>query len=484
MSTWQIACKFFRNDWRRYVAFLTSTAFTVMVYFLYTALSKHPDLQGGYAYSGFAVQGMRAAAVVIVIFSFLFLLYSSSSFVRLRTKELGLLSLLGVSKRQLAQVILGEHLLIAGVSIAAGLGVGFLLLKLFFMGISAVMQLPRQLSFSARADVWLHTIGVFGAMFIVVAISSTYMVLRRSVVELVRSVRKPKATPRFSFLRLALGLLLTIGGYRWASSPDPFTVVAGVVPVTLMVSVGTVFLMREASIALLNWIHGTDRLYYRTGPFLTVSQLAYKIQDNYRVLAAVAILVAVILSAVGTIFTLYALTMEDALASHPNPIQLAQYGVASEQPGIEAVERALERHGVGSMMHRSVVGLRGRLIDKKTDIVVLPYSFYLEQRRSKGSYALADIDEDRKYAYRLKQIGVTDRELRGQALWQMAVIFFLPFVVGLVHSTMAMNALGTLTGRTVLHFGWTGALLFLVLFAGSFIGSGRLYWTSLREGLR
>lgn len=346
------------------------------------------------------------------------------------------------------------------------------------------MQLPRQLSFSARADVWLHTIGVFGAMFIVVAISSTYVVLRRSVVELVRSVRKPKATPRLSFLRLALGLLLTIGGYRWASSPDPFTVVAGVVPVTLMVSVGTVFLMREASIALLNWIHGTDRLYYRTGPFLTVSQLAYKIQDNYRVLAAVAILVAVILSAVGTIFTLYALTMEDALASHPNPIQLAQYGVASEQPGIEAVERALERHGVGSMMHRSVVGLRGRLIDKKTDIVVLPYSFYLEQRRSKGSYALADIDEDRKYAYRLKQIGVTDRELRGQALWQMAVIFFLPFVVGLVHSTMAMNALGTLTGRTVLHFGWTGALLFLVLFAGSFIGSGRLYWTSLREGLR
>lgn len=131
MSTWQIACKFFRNDWRRYVAFLTSTAFTVMVFFLYTALFRHLDLQDGYAYSGFAVQGMRAAAVVIVIFSFLFLLYSSSSFVRLRTKELGLLSLLGVSKRQLAQVVLGEHLLIAGVSIAAGLGVGFLLLKLF-----------------------------------------------------------------------------------------------------------------------------------------------------------------------------------------------------------------------------------------------------------------------------------------------------------------------------------------------------------------
>ncbi len=189
MSVWRIASRFFRNDWKRYVAFVGSTAFTVMIYFLYTALIMHPNLQSGYPYAKCAVQGMKAAAVVIAIFAFLFLLCSSSSFVRLRMKELGLLSLLGVSKRQLIQIILGENLIIAAVSLAAGLGAG----------------------------------------------------------------------------------LLLIGGYLWAGSSNPTMVLTGVIPVTLIVSVATIILMREASIACLAWLHGCGRYYYRTGPFLTIS---------------------------------------------------------------------------------------------------------------------------------------------------------------------------------------------------------------------
>ena len=79
---------------------------------------------------------------------------------------------------------------------------------------------------------------------------------------------------------------------------------------------------------------------------------------------------------------------------------------------------------------------------------------------------------------------MTRRELRGQALSQMAVIFFLPFVVGLIHSTVAMHALGTLTRRTVLHYGWGAALLFLFLFGAFFSGTGQLYWRSLQDGLQ
>lgn len=100
------------------------------------------------------------------------------------------------------------------------------------------------------------------------------------------------------------------------------------------------------------------------------------------------------------------------------------------------------------------------------------------------SRLFTDIEEDRKYARRLQQVGVTRRELHGQALSQMAVIFFLPFVVGLVHSTVAMHALGTLTRRTVLHYGCGAALLFLFLFGAFFFGTGQLYWRSLQDGLQ
>ncbi|MEW6228105.1 MAG: FtsX-like permease family protein [Bacillota bacterium] len=638
MSAWRIASRFFQHDWKRYVAFVGSTAFTVMIYFLYTALIMHPNLQSGYPYAKYAVQGMKAAAVVIAIFAFLFLLYSSSSFVRLRMKELGLLSLLGVSKRQLIQIILGENLIIAAVSLAAGLGAGLLLLKLFFMGISALLRLPQELPLSAGVGVWLRTILVFGGMFAAVSVASLRAVLRRSVVELVRAGRKPKAVPRFSAWRLALGLLLLVGGYLWAGSSNPTMVLTGVVPVTLLVSVATVILMREASIACLSWLQGWSRYYYRPGPFLTISQLAYKIQDNYRVLAVTAILVAVILTAVGTAFTLYALSTSDAKNTYPVPVQLVQYGGTDEQPSIAAVDAVLAKHGLDRMPHRELVALQGRLAGRKLDIAVVPYSFYREMRTSgqealplgdddeailmfpnalfhgqreeveswndhvqvgeeeleftvkpdeagrlvnparhllynlvvsdavyKGladrvgpdkrihismwtgnwrgramqkassellalfagqekklisttmrqyqtqvtqmgllvfigvfvslvfvaacfsllySRLFTDIEEDRRYARRLQQVGVTKRELRGQALSQMAVIFFLPFVVGLLHSTVAMYALGTLTRRTVLHYGWGAALLFLFLFGAFFSGAGQLYWHSLQDGLQ
>lgn len=637
MSVWRIAYRFFRNDWRRYVAFLASTAFTVMIYFLYTALVRHPDLQSGYRYAHFAVQGMKAAAVVIAVFAFLFLLYSSSSFVRLRMKELGLLSLLGVSRRQLVQIILSENLIIAVVSLALGLGAGLLLLKLFFMGSSALLLLPKALPFRAGVDVWLHTILVFGGMFVAVSASSLRMVLSRSVVELVRAARKPKAAPSFSVWRLAVGLILLVTGYVWACVRNPNIVLLGVVPVTAIVSVGTVILMREASIACLAFLRSRSRFYFRPGPLLTVSQLVYKIQDNYRVLAAAAILVAVILSAVGTAFTLYAMTTSDVEGTIPVPIQLAQYGDIDNRFGVETVNTVLDEYDLNHMQYQEVVALKGRLEDRDTDLAIIPYSFYQDTRsnrsktyplssddrailiypralfsrptegeepvdrqvqvggqtvtllvqpdetgrllnpsrylsfvlvvsddrysewmqgaepeerisislwtgawRSKAmrqassellalftdesaqitmtsvqyyeqivtmgvvvfigvfvslvfvaacfsllySRLFTDIDEDRKYVRRLRQVGVTEKELHGQAIGQMTVIFLLPFVVGLAHSTFAMYALGTLTQRVVLQYGWAAALFFLFLFGAFFAGTRLLYWRSLREGLQ
>lgn len=100
------------------------------------------------------------------------------------------------------------------------------------------------------------------------------------------------------------------------------------------------------------------------------------------------------------------------------------------------------------------------------------------------SRLFTDIDEDRKYVRRLRQVGVTEKELHGQAIGQMTVIFLLPFVVGLAHSTFAMYALGTLTQRVVLQYGWAAALFFLFLFGAFFAGTRLLYWRSLREGLQ
>lgn len=636
MTLGQIAA---RNLWQnrgRYLAYLASSAFSVMIYFLYTALSFHPQLQGGYKGAAEAIIGMRAATIVIAVFVFLFLLYSNSAFVRSRMKEFGLLSLLGVSKGQLVQMIVAESMIIGAAALAIGLLTGLLFLKLFFMAASVMLQLPSQIPFYAGLPVWIQTLAVFGSFFLIVSLLSLFSVLRRNIIQLVRAGRQPKETPTFSRWKALLGFILVVGGYIWAAIPHGVVVILGVIPVTAMVSFGTYYLMKEGSVAFLTWLHRREGYFYRPGPFLTVSQLVYKMQDNYRVLAAVTILVAVILTAVGTSVALYVVVAEDARDTNPHAIQLVQTPELDLNAEVARINAALRQHGVTGLTERKVAVLPAQLSGKAIDVGLIPYSLYanvnrpnaqalplsdtydailvdtaaINERRTtlgeikedqlqvvgqtlplrvkrdvagrvmnphtqhltdivvlpdevyekllsaapagqavnvalwdgetwnskqvgsaitslreqypKGGAVkfsttqenyqasilimgmlvfiglfvslvffaaccsllyfrlFTEIDEDRKYVTRLQQLGVSNGDLKRVALRQAAAIFFIPFVGGLIHSTFAMQGLGTIVSRTVLQIGWAVALGYLVLYAVLFRAINSFYWRSLR----
>lgn len=654
MTLWQIA---FKNIWQnknRYLAYLGSAAFSVMIYFLYSALILHPQLQPdmGYYQAAKAVQGMRAAAVVIAIFTFLFLLYSNSAFIRSRMKEFGLLTMLGVSRKQLVQIILWESLCIATVALTVGLSLGLLFAKLFFMIISVLIQLPQQLPFYAGPPVWIQTLSVFGSFFMIVSLASLRSVMRRNIIELVRAGRQPKAVPTFSRWLATLGLVLVLGGYAWASAPNPMVIVFGIIPVTAMVSIGTLLVLREGSIALLHALHRRERLFYRPGPFLTISQLIYKMQDNYRVLSAVAILVAVIISAIGTIVSLSVMANHDTTANNPHAFQLMQSGDQDRAVVTGRINAVLRQHQVTNLKQTDIIAIPAQL--GKREVLVVPYAFYASAQRPEGvtlrplkpaeailispalvpaghrrpatavddvlqlngqtmpvqrlsdesgrilnsagwAYTLVmadadhaniirqtpaghrlnitiwdtpawksaaardaaaelrkvyanngnpllsskpakerlqmnagqpwlsirgeayiasmssiglllfigffvslvffaaccsllyfrlftEIDDNRRYFRQLQQVGVSNRELKQLVRSQTIVIFFVPFMTGLLHSTFAMLALGTLMAKTVLQLGWAVALTYLVLYTLFYGATYNIYWRSLRIG--
>lgn len=624
-----------KNVWQkrgRYLAYLGSAAFSVMVYFLYTALALHPSLRAEYQEAGYIARVMQASAVVIAVFALLFMLYSGSAFVRSRMKEFGLLTLLGLTRRQLIRMILWENVLIAMTAIATGLGLGLLFLKLFFMVISLLLQLPAQLPVYLGWPVWRQTLLMFCSIFLIVSLLSLRGVLRSNVIELIRAGRRPQEAPTFSKWRALLGLLLVGGGYAWACSSNPLAIMAGVVPVTAMVSVGTYFLLRETSIALLRGLRRIAPLYHRPGPFLSISQLTYKVQENYRVLSATAILTAVILSAVGTIFTAYVISAESALTDTPQAVQLAIPEGEPASEHIRTVEEALTTHGVHGLqalaqrlprahvngtrvtvapyslyqaLYRpmaeplalpgpdgaifvewlarrggngkaqqqrllsleigesvyeltALVDASGRLFNEFEDVLVIsderfarlvqdhPEAEYrtlafwtgrewrsrelrsavrnlrtlyppqgpvrltttLEVYESMlATFGLAlfigvfisllffaaacsllyfrlftEIDEDRRYYVRLRQLGLSGGELRSLARRQAMVIFLVPFLVGLMHSAFAMKALSTLTMRSVLQYGLMVAAGYLVLYVAYFVVTYTLYWRTMGLG--
>lgn len=94
-----------------------------------------------------------------------------------------------------------------------------------------------------------------------------------------------------------------------------------------------------------------------------------------------------------------------------------------------------------------------------------------------------EIDEDRKYFRRLQQLGASVAELKRLARGQALVIFLVPFLAGVMHSTFAMAALGTFVQRSVLQIGWMVALAYLALYVVYLAVSTAFYWRSVQVGL-
>src|SRR5690625_3000860 len=100
---------------RLYAAYFLSSMFIVMVFFTFAIFTFHPDLNinavGGNISAGTNF-GLIVAGGIIYIFSFFFVLYSMSSFLRSRKREFGLLMLQGMSMRQIRLMVFLEYMLI------------------------------------------------------------------------------------------------------------------------------------------------------------------------------------------------------------------------------------------------------------------------------------------------------------------------------------------------------------------------------------
>lgn len=98
MTFIQFAFNNVKRNTRAYLSYFLSCMFSVMVFFMYAVAVFHPDI-AEYEFRDIVQRGIIASEVIIYGFSFLFVLYSTGSFIKSRKKEYGLLTTLGISKK-------------------------------------------------------------------------------------------------------------------------------------------------------------------------------------------------------------------------------------------------------------------------------------------------------------------------------------------------------------------------------------------------
>ncbi|CAH1190020.1 ABC transporter permease protein YxdM [Paenibacillus plantiphilus] len=360
MTFRSLALSGIRGNWRAYSAFFLSSVFSVFVFYMYASFIFHPDvINGEIKGAGSVRQGMVACEYIVAIFSFFFILYANSAFLKTRKKELGLYTLFGMTRGQMRWMLMLESVFIALLAITVGIGIGMLLSKLFFMAMAVLLQVASPIPFAVPLKAVLFTVVGFFLLFIVLTFLITIRIGRSEIVELLKEANKPKKLPVFSIWLSILSVLCLGAGYALAYTMNVSTAVILMLPILGLVTVGTYFLFTQGSIALIRLAQKNKKLFYNRTNMIILSQMAFKLKDNARILFMVSILSAVILTASGTFYVFDKGGKEQVLSQTPQTIGF--------------IERGLQSHAV---IHpdkvREIVKGDGRELDYEVQLVGIP----------------------------------------------------------------------------------------------------------------
>lgn len=290
----------YRNS-RAYVAYFLSSSFAVMTFFTYLVFIFHPDIVKS-DMGAMTKAAMIVASYITFIFSFLFVLYSISTFLKVRMKEFGILTVLGAAGRQLNRLIFLENMIIGTAAVTVGIIGGLVFSKLFLMLGSKTLEM-KELTMYFPGKALGITLLSFFALYLVISLMTSVMVRQRKALEMLQGSSKPKKEPKASIWLSLLSLISFAGAFYmlWQGIDENEI---KLLIILLLDMIGTYFLYTQLSVFVTRLLKKNRPFAWRGLNLLWVSELTYKVKDNARMFFMITIVTAITCTAAGGVLAL------------------------------------------------------------------------------------------------------------------------------------------------------------------------------------
>ncbi|GAA0732202.1 ABC transporter permease [Clostridium oceanicum] len=304
MSLFSIALNNIKKNFKNYFIYIFSMIFSVTIYFIFKSIQYNDEINGALQSVGKLSDAFKASAIVIALFSAIFVWYSNTFFIKKRKKEIGLYSLLGIEKKQIGRMLFYETLAIGILSTAIGIFVGILFSKIFIGILIKLVGIPAVIKFSISFKAIKDTLIVFLILFIAISIHGYSIIYRYELIELFKAENKREKEPKASLILAVLSLLFIGGGYYRYNYPlDDFMMT--IMITLILVVIGTYLLFSSFVIFIVKFSKKNERKYFKGLNMIATSQLLYRIKGNAKTLATIAILSASTLTAMGVSISFY-----------------------------------------------------------------------------------------------------------------------------------------------------------------------------------
>ncbi|WP_395760944.1 FtsX-like permease family protein [Bacillus sp. 3G2] len=384
MTFWQFAFKNVSRNSKAYFAYFVSSAFSIMVFFSFTVYAYHPRLQimNKLQEQDPLMNLAGMAQFVIVLFSFFFLLYSIGTFLNVRKQQFGVLTVLGISQKQLKRLLFTENMIIGILAIFAGIQ-GGLVFSNFFLLVTSKLTNAKGLYLYWPTEAIIVTTVTFIILFFIVSTFTPMFIRTRKTTRLIKNNKNKKDEKRPSilislFALICLGLCYYIAGYpqgyvteKNVQNGSVYLIMLSILP---LVIVGTYLFFSQTFLLFIFILKRRRKFYMKQINMLWISDLASRTRSNINVLFIVSMLSALAFTIITGLFAANNNTKVSILERYPFPFTYTSKGENQlEQKHIATIETELTKANFQYNKHKFTV-LQDTAL--KEDITLMKMSDY------------------------------------------------------------------------------------------------------------
>ncbi|NRF92039.1 ABC transporter permease [Paenibacillus frigoriresistens] len=326
MSINQLITQNLKSNIKHYYLYMFALMFSVALYFAFVTLQYDPALdQTKGSIKGAA--SIRAASILLVAIVAIFNLYANNIFVKRRSKEIGLLQLIGMTKTAIFRILSVENFVLYFGSLIVGTFIGFSVSKLILMILFQITGIKAAASLHFSMQALSQTLVVFSAVYLLIMLVNYIFIKRQSILSLFRvstsAEVKVKSLSTSEAIIGVVGLLLILLGYYVSSklfSGDFMTMVAifsAMIFILASVIIGTYLFYKGSVWLILNVIRRRKNGYLHVREVLSLSSIMFRMKSNALLLTVITTISALSIALLSLSYISYYSAEKTALNSVP-----------------------------------------------------------------------------------------------------------------------------------------------------------------------
>lgn len=286
--------------------------------------------------SGQALVIANGSLLFLIVFLVVFLIYFNNFFVKKRSQDLGVLAILGFSKRELTKLLTLENLVILVLSYLVSLLLGPTLYFLAVLVITHLLDLTMEVQWFITVKEIIESLGILVVVFLINFITNGVIIAKQSLIEFVNFSKKAEKKIRIRKVRAIIAITALLLSYVLClttvfSSTRKMLLSVGIVPISLLIIIlvilGSIFTIRYGLTFVISFLKEKKKRLYRPLSNIIYPKFNYRIATKNKLLTVLGGLLTLTVSVTGIMVMLYAYSLNGIERLTPSAIE---YNVESE----------------------------------------------------------------------------------------------------------------------------------------------------------